>query len=415
MALSKLALLGGEPVRREPLSSWPVHDEREVAAVEEVVRSGDWGGIPGERAKAFAAKFAAMQDAKCGICSMNGTTALEIALKALGVGPGDEVIVPALTFYATASAAIFLNARVAIADVDPDTLTISPESVESLVTDRTAAIMPVHLGGQIANLDAILEIANRHGLLVVEDCAHMHGGKWRGRGVGSWGDAAGFSLQQSKAMTSGEGGITLTNDGGVDEICHSLINCGRFREGDVIRKQVLGWNYRLTELQAAILHVQLERLPGQNERKRANAERLESRLRELPGIELLKPYEGVTARAFYSYAFKYVGAEATGVSRWRFCEAVKAEGIPLTGGTYSALNRLPLYTEWEQRSARYIYGEEVDVRQYQTPNADRALDHEAVQFAHHVLLADERGMKDIADAIEKVIENASELAEAEES
>ena len=238
----------------------------------------------------------------------------------------------------------------------------------------------------------------------------MHGGKWRGRGVGSWGDAAGFSLQQSKAMTSGEGGITLTNDGAADEVCHSLINCGRFREGDVIRKQVLGWNYRLTELQAAILHVQLQRLPEQNERKRANAERLEGRLRELPGIELLRVYEGVTARAFYTYAFKYLGAEETGVSRARFCEAVRAEGTPLTGGTYSALNRLPLYTEWEQRSARYVYGEDHDVRQYQTPNADRALDHEVVQFAHHVLLADEARMQDIADAIEKVIENAGELA-----
>ena len=413
--MSRLALLGGNPVRREPLFSWPAHDEREVQAVEEVVRSGDWGGIPGRRAQAFAADFAALHGAKYGICSVNGTTALEIALKALGVGPGDEVIVPALTFYATASAAIFLNARVVIADVDPDTYAISPDAVEKLITDRTAAIMPVHLYGSIADLSAILDLARRHNVLVVEDCAHMHGGRWRGRGVGSWGDAAGFSLQQSKAMTSGEGGITLTNDGAVNEVCHSLINCGRFREGDVIRKEVLGWNYRITELQATILRVQLERLPEQNERKRANAERLENRLRELPGIELLTVYEGVTARAFYCYALKYVGAEQTGVSRQRFCEAVRAEGIPLWPGTYPPLNRLPLYTEWEQRTARYIYGGEIDLRQYPTPNADRAAEQEAVLMPHHALLADEPGIEGVADAIEKVIENASELAKSDES
>jgi dTDP-4-amino-4,6-dideoxygalactose transaminase len=319
------------------------------------------------------------------------------------------VIVPALTFYATASAVIFLNAVPVIVDVDEDTFGISPEAIEAAITDRTRAIIPVHLGATICDLDAILDIAERHDLIVVEDCAHMHGGMWRGRGVGSWGHAGAFSLQQSKGMTAGEGGITITSDPAIDELCHSLINCGRFREEDTIRTQVLGWNYRLTELQAAILKVQLSRLPEQLETKRANCERLEARLREIEGLELLEVYDGVTARAFYTYPFKYVGQEQYGLSREALCRSVRAEGIPLSAGVYPPLNRLPLYTDWEQRSAKAILGHEVDVSQYECPAAERIIAEHAMQFAHQLLLAEPAAMDDIADAIEKVLDHAADV------
>lgn len=411
--MGKLATSGGEPVRTKPWPGWPIHDEEEVKAVEEVVRSGDWGGIPGERGKAFAAAFAEMHDAAFGICNCNGTTALEIALKAAGIGPGDEVIVPAITFYATASAVVFVNAVPVVADVDAETYAMSPESAESLVTDRTRAIMPVHIYGSIADLDALQKIADAHDLIVIEDCAHMHGGQWRGRGVGSYGQLSGFSLQQSKSMTSGEGGITVTSDPALDEICHSLINCGRFREQDAVRKPVLGWNYRLTELQAAILQVQLRRLPEWTARKVESAEHLESRLQGAPGIELLKVYEGVTRRGFYCYALKYVGQDETGVSREQFCRAVNAEGVSLSPGTYPTLNRFPLYAEWEQRSAKAILGHEVDLSAYPCPNAERAQDRESCLFAHQRLLGDKADIDDIADAILKVLDNAEEARQVE--
>ena len=411
--MSKLAITGGTPVRTEGWPGWPVHDEEEVKAVEEVVRSGDWGGIPGNRAKAFAADFAEMHDARFGIGNCNGTTALEIALKAAGIGPGDEVIVPAITFYATVSAVVFVNAVPAVADVDPDTYAISPESVASLITDRTRAIMPVHIYGSIADLDALQKIAHAHNLIIVEDCAHMHGGKWRGRGVGSYGLLSGFSLQQSKAMTSGEGGITLTSDPALAEVCHSLVNCGRFREEDTLRKTVLGWNYRLTELQAAILQVQLKRLPAWTEKKAESAEHLESRLRGAPGIELLTVYAGVTRRGFYCYALKYVGQEETGVSREQLCRAVNAEGVSLSPGTYPTLNRFPLYNEWEQRSAKAILGHEVDLSTYSCPNAERAQDHEACLFPHQRLLGEKSDIDDIADAILKVLDNPDEARQVE--
>jgi len=406
--MAHLAIAGGDPVRTAPWPDWPMHDEQEVKAVEEVVRSGDWGGIPGTRAEDFAARFAEMHGARFGICSCNGTTALEIALKAAGIGPGDEVIVPAITFYATASAIIFLNAVPVIADVDPNTYAVSPASVEGLITERTRAIMPVHIYGSIADLDAVTKVAEKHDLLVIEDCAHMHGGTWRGRGVGSWGLLSGFSLQQSKSMTSGEGGITLTSDPALDEVCHSLINCGRYREQDTVRKEVLGWNYRITELQAAILQVQLTRLPEWTARKAGNAEHLESELRGAPGIELLSVYEGVTQRAFYCYALRYTGEQSTGVTREQFCRAVQAEGVPLWPGTYPPLNRLPLYTEWEQRSARAVLGREVDLSVYVCPNADRACEVECCLFAHQLLLGARADMDDIAVAILKVLEHPDE-------
>jgi dTDP-4-amino-4,6-dideoxygalactose transaminase len=210
--MAELAIAGGTPVRPGGYPQWPEHDERDVEAVARVVRGGRWGGFPepGPLAAEFAAGFAAYQGARHGVLMANGTVTMEVALKALGIGWGDEVIVPALTFSATPYAAMAAGALPVFCDVTPETLTIDPDQVEAAVTPRTRAIMPVHLGHQMADMDRVMEVARRHSLAVVEDCAHAHGQRWRDRGAGSFGEFGSFSHQSLKLLTAGEGGTLLT-------------------------------------------------------------------------------------------------------------------------------------------------------------------------------------------------------------
>src|SRR5437870_9739415 len=231
-AMAELAVRGGASVRPQGYPSWPVYDERDVEAVAAVVRGGNWGGFPepGPNAADFESRFAAYQGAEHGILMSNGTITMEVALKALGIGWGDEVIIPALTFAATVYAPIAAGALPVIVDVTSDTWTIDPALVEAAITPRTRAIMPVHLGHQMADMDRLMEIARRHSLFVVEDCAHAHGQRWNGEGAGCIGDFGSFSHQSSKIMTAGEGGSLLTNDERLARLAHSIIDCGRQKD-----------------------------------------------------------------------------------------------------------------------------------------------------------------------------------------
>src|SRR5262245_35041935 len=206
-----LAIAGGAPVRTKEYPAWPFWDQREIDAVTAVIRSGRWGGFPepGPHATSFAAAFAEFQGAKHGICMANGTVTMTVALRALGVELGDEVIVPALTFAATGYAPLEAGAVPVIVDIDPNTFCIDPKAVEAAITPRTRAIIPVHLGSLMADMDALMEIARRHNLAVIEDSAHAHGARWRDpdggkgdRGAGSIGDFGSFSMQSSKILTS---------------------------------------------------------------------------------------------------------------------------------------------------------------------------------------------------------------------
>ncbi|HEV8165447.1 MAG TPA: aminotransferase class I/II-fold pyridoxal phosphate-dependent enzyme, partial [Actinomycetota bacterium] len=258
--MAELAVCGGVPVRPLGYPEWPVVDERDVEAVARVVRSGRWGGFPepGPRAAEFAARFAAYQGAAHGVVMANGTVTMEVALKALGIGWGDEVIVPALTFSATAYAVMAAGALPVFCDVVPDTLTLDPDQVEAAVTPRTRAVLPVHLGHQMADMDRIVEVARRHSLAVVEDCAHAHGQRWRDRGAGCFGEFGSFSHQSMKLLTAGEGGSLLTGDEQLARRAHSLIDCGRPKDPDE-KEYTFGANYRLGELHAALLLVGLGR------------------------------------------------------------------------------------------------------------------------------------------------------------
>ena len=227
--MSQLALFGGAPVRATPFPSWPVFDASEEAAVLDVVRSGKWwrysqGDLSGEsRVAVFQDAFARAQGAKFGIACASGTAALDIALKAAGIGPGDEVIVPPYTFVATATAPLSVNAVPIFCDIDYDTFNLDPAKLAEAITPRTKAVIPVHFAGMAADMDGILAVARRHGLFVLEDAAHAHGASWNHRGLGTIGGAGTFSFQASKNMTAGEGGLIITNDrelaNGVNPIC----------------------------------------------------------------------------------------------------------------------------------------------------------------------------------------------------
>ena len=394
-----LAVDGGKPVRRQPFPAWPVHDEREIEALREVVETGNWGGFPSPnvQAKQFAAAFAEHQTAQYGICTASGTTALEVALKAAGVQPGDEVIMPALTFVATAAAPMYMGAVPVFVDIDPDTWCIDPGLAEAAVTERTRAILPVHLGSRIADMDAITDIARRHGLRVIEDCSHMHGGFWQGRGVGSIGDLGCFSFQNSKLMTAGEGGIILTNDEELDRRCHAYVDCGRLRPSDKPAESqgVFGWNYRITEFQAAVLRVQLERLPEQVAVREANKRRLTERLDQIDGVSTLRQDERVTRPSGYGFYFRYHADTMGGVPRDKFIAALWHEGIPCSGAFYEPVYKDPLFA-WRDT------GIDAGYSQLSCPNAERAAYEQSVWLSHELFLGSEADVDDIATAVEKI-------------
>ena len=255
----KLALRGGSAVRTTPFPPWPVYDEREARALQSVLATRNWGGYPcpNDRAREFAQRFAEHHGARYGVAVANGTVSLELALQAAGIGAGDEVIVPAYTWEGTAAAVLFAGAVPVFVDVDPQNYCLDPGRVEAAITPNTKAIIPVHLGFRFADLDRLMAIAEKHGLFLLEDCAHAHGGRWRGRGAGSIGHAGSFSFQTSKLMTAGEGGIVITSDIDLADQVIRLTNCGRPPRHQTRSAPALGHNYRMTEFQAALLTTQM--------------------------------------------------------------------------------------------------------------------------------------------------------------
>jgi dTDP-4-amino-4,6-dideoxygalactose transaminase len=328
MSTNKLAIDGGTPVRERPFPDWPVFDEAEVEAVTEVVRSGTWGELTGTKVREFERAFAAYQEAKHGVCVVNGTAALQIGLRALGVRAGDEVIMPSYTFIATPNAALSLGATPVFVDIDPDTFLLDPARIVEVITPRTRAIVPVHLFGSACDMDAILDIARRHGLAVLEDACQAWGAEWNGRRVGALGDLGAFSFQSSKNINAGEGGIIVTNDDALEELAWSLHNVGRRRGGEWYEHVRVGGNYRMTEFQAAILLVQLTRLPAQTAVRAANACYLCERLADTPGVRPPKVDPRVTGHAWHVFMMRYDGAAFGGMTRDAFLDALRAEGIP---------------------------------------------------------------------------------------
>jgi dTDP-4-amino-4,6-dideoxygalactose transaminase len=408
--MAHLAIRGGTPVRTKDYPAWPIWDQREIDAVSDVIRSGRWGGFPepGPHAAAFATAFAAYQSAKHGICMANGTITLIVALRAAGVTLGDEVIVPAYTFAATAYAPLEVGAIPVIVDIDPNNYCMDPKAVEAAITPRTRAIMPVHVASLMADMDAIMDIARRHKLIVIEDCAHAHGARWRDRGAGSIGDFGSFSMQSSKLLTSGEGGIVLTNDDAYAEACHSLIDCGRPKDAEQ-KNYHLGANLRLSELQAAVLEVGLTRLPEQTAAREENAAYMEEALSEIPGVSPLRRDHRLTRRSVLQYIFTIDPDAFGGMTNHRVCDALDAEGIPASPG-YVPMNNYALFRPTpENHPVAKLFPERFDFGAQHFPVAQRASAREAVWIDGSVLLGDRQGVDDAIDAVRKVQQHVDEL------
>jgi dTDP-4-amino-4,6-dideoxygalactose transaminase len=343
--MSRLALDGGEKTCTAPWPTWPVWDDAERQGLLGVLESGNWWY--GEKVREFEKRFAEFQGARFGVTATSGTTALEAALLALGIGAGDEVIVPPYTFMATASAVLRVNALPIFADILPRTLCIDPEDVKRKITSRTKAVIPVHLGGFVADMDRLLAISQERGIAIVEDACHSWGSQWKGKGTGALGRCGVFSFQASKNISSGEGGIILTDDESLAEDCRSFTNCGRRVGGAWYQHFVLGSNLRLTEFQAALLLAQLGRLEGHTLRRQANARILDEGLAGIPGIITLEQDPRMTRRSYHLYCFR-LDLRRLGVPRERFLQALAAEGVPAWAGYDKPLYANPLFTQ--QRS-----------------------------------------------------------------
>jgi dTDP-4-amino-4,6-dideoxygalactose transaminase len=405
------ALLGGTPVRRTPFPSWPIADAREEDALVRVIRSGRWNR--GDNVAAFESAYASLTGAKHCLATANGTSALITSLAALGIGPGDEVIVPPYTFVATINAVLLLRALPVFVDTDIDTFQIGARPVERAMTGSTKLILPVHLGGSAADLDTILDIGRRRGVTVVEDACQAHLCEWRGRKVGTYGKAGCFSFQASKNLNSGEGGAILTDDDELVETCYRFHNNSRARQntGDDFSYRNTGANLRLTEFQAAVLTAQMTRLQDQARTRQANAAHLTELLGQIPGITPARMYSGCTRNAYHLYMFRYDSSRFAGLPRAAFLKALAAEGIPAQAG-YSPLNKQPFLEDaFSKPGFRSIYSKARMDRwreQNQCPANDR-LCTEAVWIVQTMLLGPRQDMEDIAEAVRKVQATAPQL------
>lgn len=341
--LRPLAIDGAAPVRTRPFPTWPYFEDDEIAAAAEVMRSGRVNYWTGEQGREFEREFAASCGCQYALAVTNGTVALELALRSLGIAPGDDVIIPSRTFVATASCIRMCGARPVFADVDCHTQNITVKSIEAALTPRTRAIIAVHLGGWPCAMDPILELARRHGLFVIEDCAQAQGATIDGRAVGSFGDVAAFSFCQDKIITTlGEGGMLTTNDPDVWERAYSFRDNGRAAAPQEERNHAFRWvhdsigtNWRMTEIQSAVGRLQLRKATAWLERRRAFAQTLASRLARIPAMRIPFPAPEIQPAWYRFYAFVRPERLAPGWNRDLLLQAINAEGIPCFVGSCS--------------------------------------------------------------------------------
>jgi perosamine synthetase len=413
---SKPAMLGGEPVRRAHFPSWPVMDASEEQALMRVLKSGKWFRGSGQEVARFEEAYARLTGAKHCLATANGTSALLTSLAALGVGAGDEVIVPPYTFVATINVVLMLNAMPVFVDSDRETSQIDARKIEAAITERTAVIMPVHLGGSAADLDAILAIGRKHKIPVVEDACQSHLGEWRGKKVGSLGATGCFSFQASKNLNSGEGGAILSSDDDLVEKCYAFHNNGRGRRntGYDFAYSTRGANLRLTEFQAALLMAQMARLERQSATRTENATYLTGMLKEIPGVTPARMYDGCTRNAYHLYMLRYDPEKFAGMPRAKFLKAMGAEGIPASSG-YTPLNKEPFIKNTLSSKGFQAVFSKKRVAAWEDRNIcpeNDKLCQEAVWFTQNMLIGPRSDMDQIADAVRKVQKNAADLARA---
>lgn len=403
------AVLGGTPLcPRYP--RWPVWDDTERELLLGVLDAGGWWQGNGDQAATFAAEFAAYQGARFGLALTNGTHTLEAALAACDIGQGDEVIVPAMTFVASASAVLAVNAMPVLVDIDPDTLCIDVAAAEAAITPRTRAIVAVHVAGAAADLDALTDLCERHDLRLIEDCAHAHGTTWRGRGVGSWGDFGSFSMQRSKLMTAGEGGALICNDEALRDAAWAYADCGRVKGEWFYHHATYGSNLRMTEWQGAILRAQLARFPEQHAVRNQRANSLRAALDQIDGIRTPVHDPRMHSQGYYCFVFHYDPAAFAGMPLPRFEAALGAERVPM-GVSYPALENLAVFRTGNLKPRLRDAPSAQDWTTLHLPHADHAA-ASTVWLQHRVLLADESATLQIAAAVERIQRHAAAILAA---
>jgi len=387
---------------------WPQWDESERTLLGEVLESGRWSRSRGEVADRWAGEFAAFQNATHGLALTNGTHTLEAALAACGVGEGDEVIVPALTFVATATAALAVNATPVVVDVNPKTLCIDPAAAEAAITERTAAIAIVHTAGAACDLDALPALCERRKLALIEDSAHAHGTRWRGRGAGSFGSFGSFSFEAHKLMTAGEGGALITSDDGLRAKALSYLNCGRVEGGHGYHHPGYGSNMRMTEWQGAVLQAQLHRYPEQQRIREERAELLDTELATLEGLDTQAGDPRMDSRARYAYLLRYDPERFAGLGPRDFERALAAEGIELSA-SYPSLNQVEMFRAGNFSPRLRGGAPRIEYGAQSLPHAEHAAER-TLWLAHRMLLAEPDDVLDIVRACARIQANAAKVA-----
>jgi len=402
----RLAISGGTPVRdtrTKPWSSWPLTTIEEwesdiEPSLREVYLSGV-EGLGGKKSEALAERYAHYTGTTYAVFMPHGTDAISAALAGVldldGFGDGGDVIIPNYTFVATVSAALDPKCTVTFVDIDPDNFTLQPAAVEAAIQpNRTRAILPVHLGGHPANMDALRGIADKHGLQIVEDCAQAHGGEYQGKKVGSLGDAGAFSFQSSKNLTSGEGGMVTTHDKDVRDRVYAFMNVGRAPGGARWEYPRLGWNYRPSEYLAALLIPRLEKLEAQTDLRNANAAYLSKELKGIEGITPPKLSPWVSKHGYHLYYARYNPDGFGGKPRSEFLDALRAEGVPCSSGYGSPLSREAGMAHLAQKYPGLI-------RELPCPVTEQVC-KESVWLFQNLLLDTREDMDDIVEAIAKI-------------
>ncbi len=402
-ARNSLAIEGGAPLRSAPFPGWPVFSPEEIEATAAVLRSGRVNYWTGNEGRAFEKEYAEYTGTRYAIAVANGTNALEAALMALGIGPGDEVILTSRTFLASASSVVFAGATPVFADVDLDSGTITAASIEAVLTERTKAVMLVHLGGWVSDMDPITELARDRGLFVIEDCAQCHGASYGGRRAGSLGDIAAFSFCQDKIMTTGgEGGMITTDNEKLWRHVWSMKDHGKSWEAVYEREHAPGFrwlhesfgtNWRLTETQAAMGRLQLRDLDKSVAARRRNAAVLTEAFLQEPALRVPE-VPAKMEHAYYKY-YVYVRPEmlADGWSRDAIMNAVSAEGVLCFSGSCSEIYLEKAFDNTGLRPSERL------------PNA-RELGETSLMFLVHPTLSTS-DMADVAAAVRKVFARAT--------
>jgi dTDP-4-amino-4,6-dideoxygalactose transaminase len=395
----QLAVDGGTPIRSRPFPPWPVFDQEQISAVTEVLRSGKVNSWTGEQTGLFEKEFAEFAGCRYGVAVANGTLALELALRALGIAPGDQVIVTCRSFVASASCCAVRGAVPLFADVDRASQNVTADTIRAALTSRTKAVIAVHLAGWPCDMDPILELAGRHGLWVIEDCAQAHGATYEGRPVGSLGHVAAFSFCQDKILTTGgEGGMLTTSNSTIWERAWSYKDHGKShhavyqQDHSTVFKwlhESIGTNWRMTEMQAAIGRIALGRLPDWIAARRKNAALFDDRLGRLPAIRLTAPPAEIGHAYYKYYAFLRPEVLRPGWTRDRIVRAVQAEGVPCFSGICPAIFQETAFDRPPFRPKRPL------------PVAEE-LGQTSLMFLVHPTLA-ESDVADTCRAVEKVL------------